>query len=165
MVKLDVISVFACFQLVHSELDVWRSSIVEQYSWLARPEVQIRHTTAYDSFLIIGRWIEDWMTAYDTLPRNEAFGSIQTRHISFEGIMQSIVSDGQPSVSRRPIKHESSGFSFLLHLLPDACQPTNLLVSSLAAIIIDPRTIHTRVDVIVPSTVCESRICSLKMRY
>ena len=60
--------------------------------------------------------------------------------------MQSIVGGGQPSVSRRPIKHESSGFSFLLHLLPDACQPTNLLVSSLAAIIIDPRTYHASVS-------------------
>lgn len=46
--------------------------------------------------------------------------------------MQSIVGGSQPTVSRRPIKHESSGFSFLLHLLPNACQPTNLPVTSLA---------------------------------
>lgn len=49
--------------------------------------------------------------------------------------MQSIVGGSQPTVSRRPIKHESSGFSFLLHLLPNACHPTNLPVISLALII------------------------------
>ncbi|KAF7402277.1 hypothetical protein HZH66_004544 [Vespula vulgaris] len=33
----------------------------------------------------------------------------------------------QRSVSRCPIRHESSGFSFLLHLLSVACQSANLL--------------------------------------
>lgn len=72
--------------------------------------------------------------AWHALYQNESIGSIRARCISFDRIMQSIVATMQRSVSHCPIRHESSGFGFLVHLLPAACQSTNLLVSSFAAI-------------------------------
>jgi hypothetical protein len=72
--------------------------------------------------------------AWRALCQNESIGPIRAWRISFDRIMQSIVAAMQRSISYCPIRHESSGFGFLVHLLPAACQSTNLLVSSFAAI-------------------------------
>lgn len=123
-VRLNVISVFVCSSSARIS-KVGRSLIGRtMMAWLGGSEMA--RIVARQRFFSNNWGMNDGRMISPQKPSNPF------RHISFEGIMQSIVGGSQPTVSRRPIKHESSGFSFLLHLLPNACQPTNLPVISLA---------------------------------